>query len=440
MTHSTTHPPGPPAPAAKPRRIRARSEPTGLRVARMTASMLVQRASLGVVGRLRRDPLAEVFAHDREPPWALYEQIRRRGPMSRSALGMWVSADHDVVGEVLMARAFGAASPSDDAPALEGDLDLSLLQLNPPDHARLRRLVAPAFGRGRMSAYAERIEATIDRLLDAVPVDEPWDLVSGYSAPLPIAVITDLLGVPADDEALFLQLGEAIAGALDGVRSPRHAYDLVRGGRRLEALFDRLFEVRAREPGDDVISALVRARDEQRVAPEDLVPLCTLLLVAGFETTVNLIGSAVVLLQQHPGAWAMLRDDPDLADRVIEETLRYAPPVHLTGRFALEEVEAGGRTFERGQGVVTLLAAANRDPRIFDRPDVFDPLRDNAAEHVSFSAGAHYCVGAPLARLEGVLALRALARRFPDLALAGPVQPRRGVTLRGPAVVPVRCR
>ncbi len=408
----------------------------------MTAGMVMQKAAFAYAYRLRRDPLAELFARDRNDPYPVYERLRAQGPLPESALNLRSTTSHALTSAILASRAFGPTSDASKVSPLEGDLDLSLLQLNPPDHTRLRRIVAPAFGRVRMAGYERRVTATVDRLLDDVVATvcpgEPWDLMARFSAPLPIAVITDLLGIPAYDEPMFLRYGQAIAGALDGVRSPRHAADLVRASRTLESVFDRLITERERDPGDDVVSALVVARDEGRAAPEDLVPLCNLLLLAGFETTVNLIGSAVQQLLAHPDQWQLLVDGlsgdegEQLVEGAIEETLRFAPPVHLTGRFALSDTEIGGQPFRRGDAVVPLMAAANRDPEVFDRPGDFDILRANAADHLAFSAGAHYCIGAPLARLEGVLALRALVERFPGLRLAGPVVPRRGVTIRGP--------
>ncbi len=428
-----------PAPAAKPALVRARQRPPIARFARMTAGMAVQKVAFAYALHVRRDPVAALFNGSRRDPYERYEQLRELGPMPKSALGFYYTTDHALSSQVLASRAFGVSSPDLNDRGFESDLDLSLLQINPPDHTRLRRIVAPVFGRGRMAGYEQRIAATVDRLLHCVPRGERWDLMSGYSAPLPIAVITDLLGISAYDEPAFLRYGKAVAGALDGVRSPKHAAELVRATSSLDAMFTRLFDERAATPGDDVISAVVAARDTGRAAPEDMVPLCTLLLLAGFETTVNLIGNAVLALQRHPEQWRLLVDDPTLAERAVEETLRFLSPVQLTGRFAVQETELAGRVFAPGEGIVPLIAAANRDPAVFERPQEFDIMRDDADKHIAFSGGAHYCLGAPLARLEATIALRELAQRFPGLRIAGPVVQRRGTTLYGPERLVVTC-
>lgn len=396
--------------------------------------MVVQRAATLYAAKVRRDPVADLFTGSRLDPYDRYEQLRAAeagDPLPKSSLGLRYTTNHAFTQQILTSRAFGAVPGHDRDGWFDGDIDLSLLQLNPPDHTRLRRIVTPAFGRGRMIRYENRIRETVDRLLDAVPADEPWDLMSRFSASLPIAVIVDLLGIEDYDEPTFLRYGAAIGGALDGVRSPRHAAEMIRTQQDLRRIFEELFARRAKDPREDVISGLVAARDEHRIAPEDMVGLCALLLLAGFETTVNLIGNAVLCLLRNPQQWQALVADPALAAGAVEETLRYLSPVQLTSRFALERTELGGVTFEPGEAVIPFLAAANRDPKVFERPLEFDITRPNAAEHLAFSGGAHYCLGAPLARLEGRIALQALVQRFPTLHIAGPTERRRGMTLYG---------
>lgn len=323
MTTKTERPRTPPTPATAPERIAARQSHRWVRVARMTAGMIAQKSGLAYQAHVRRDPLAQLFASNRLDLYTRYEQLRSLGPLPASRLGFRYTMEHAVTQQILTSRAFGAV-PGDGGPGLfERDLDISLLQLNPPDHTRLRRVVTPAFGRGRMARYEDRIRATIDRLLDELPTDEPWDLMTRFSATVPIAVITDLLGIEEYDEAQFLRFGAATAGVLDGVNSARHAAELVRSTEALRAIFTRLFEERAADPREDVLSAVVAAREEHRIAPQDMVALCSLLLLAGFETTVNLIGNAVLCLGRHPDQWRLLADDPALAGRAVEETLRF---------------------------------------------------------------------------------------------------------------------
>lgn len=408
------------------------------RVAELTGRMVLGRIGLTYAAHLRSDPLSALFLHGgARDPFPMYERLRALGPIPRTPTGFRFATDHAVCSQILSSRSFGVRPPDGVGDVFDSGVDLSLLQIDPPDHTRLRRVAAPAFTRRRLQGYRDLITATIEDLIDGLPDDEPWDFVERYASPLPISVITAMLGIPEYDQPTFRRFGDAIAGALDGVRSPVHAVRTVQAARTLDAFFTRLFELRAHEPGGDVISSLVAARQEGRIAPEDMTPLCTVLLVAGFETTVNLISTAVAILMRHPEQWRMLVDDPSLAAGAIEETLRYSPPVHLTARHALDDMEFAGERLSRGEGVVVFLAATGRDPAVFDDPHRFDITRERASDHLAFSAGPHYCLGAPLARLEATLALEALVRRLPDLRLAGQIVPRPGVTLRGPGRMPV---
>src|SRR4051812_44956073 len=248
-------------------------------------------------------------------------------------MGNWVTTSHRVGGLVLRDRRFGVRRI--DGPAVDPaeEFDLSFLDMNPPDHTRLRRLAQPAFSPRRMAGYRPRIEATVDRLLDRAEAAGQFDLVSALAAPLPIAVITDLLGIPAADAERFARYGTVIVSALDGIRSLSHAARLQAAEAELVTLFEGLFALRRREPADDIVSQVVAAEGDQ-VRPAEMIPLCVLLLVAGFETTVNLIGNAVNALLDHPAQWEALRADPAaMARKAVEETLRFDPPVQRTGRF-----------------------------------------------------------------------------------------------------------
>jgi len=275
-------------------------------------------------------------------------------------------------------------------------------------------------------------------LLDRVAGKRSFDLVSAFASPLPIAVITQMLGLP-DDPDRFRRFGATVASALDGVHSIRHAVQLFLADRDMRATFAALLDRAAAEPGDDLTSALVAQQGEE-ITTAELSSLVGLLLLAGFETTVNAIGNGVRALLANPEQWQSLVQDPSRAAAVVEEVLRYDPPVQQTARVLLstsDPVELSGVTVSRGQWVLLMLAAANRDPAVFDEPGRFDINRRNAADHLAFSGGIHYCLGAALARMELAAAFRALAIRFPNLRVAGPVVMRPGTTLRGPRRMPV---
>jgi P450-derived glycosyltransferase activator len=401
----------------------------------LATNLYGQRLAIAYAGYVRRDPVGLLqLRPGRDNPYAIYERLRAMGAVTRTRMGNWATTSHPLCDQVLRDRRF-AVRPEGDAPGPD-ELDLSLLEMNPPEHTRLRRLTQPAFSPGRMAGYRPRIEATVGRLLDAAP--EQFDLVPALAAPLPIAVITDLLGVPDADAAAFARYGTLIGGALDGIRSLSHAAALQAANTELAALFENLFALRRKEPADDLVSRVVAAEGDQ-VRPAELLPLCVLLLIAGFETTVNLIGNAVNALLDHPEQWKALCADPAaMAPRAVEETLRFDPPVQRTARVALEPVELDGRTVHKGQWVVTFIGAAGRDPQVYPDPHRYDIQREPTAEHLAFSSGIHYCLGQPLARLEATVALQLLAERMPGLRRAGATRRRTSTTIRGPIRLPVR--
>ena len=399
-----------------------------------------RRFDFAVHGYLHRDPLSLLHLRaGRDDPYAIYERLRAQGTLTRSRLGQWATTSHRLCNAVLRDRRFGVRSAELTVPSPPtDDFDMSFLDRDPPDHTRLRRLAQPAFSPRQMAGYRPRIEATVDDLLGAALAAGDFDLVSAFAAPLPIEVITDLMGVPDADAARFAQVGTVIGSALDGIHSLGHAARLQTANDTLRALFEGLFELRRRAPADDVISRIVAAEGDQ-IQPREMLPMCNLLLVAGFETTVNLIGNAVNALLDHPGQWADLCADPaGLAGPAVEETLRYDPPVQRTARVALEPVELDGHVVAPGQFVVTLIGAANRDPEAFPDPGTFDIHRTQTADHLAFSSGIHYCVGQPLARLEAVVALQKLAERMPGLRRNGPLRRRTSSVIRGPIHLPVR--
>jgi P450-derived glycosyltransferase activator len=387
--------------------------------------------SLGFQGYVKHDELALLMLHPgRDNPYPLYERLRERGPLTRSRVGQWVTPSHHTCNTVLRDRRFGVVPEGAQAGGL------SFLDMNPPDHTRLRRLAAPAFSPKKMAGYTALIEKTVQRLLDDLPRTGQFDLVPAFAAPLPIAVISDLLGVPSERADEFAEWGATIGSALDGVKGVRHLRALLQANAGLAQLFEQLFEQRRREPADDVVSSVVVAEGE-RITAEEMVPICVLLFIAGFETTVNLISNAVLALLAHPEQWAALHADPSLAAGAVEEVLRYDSPVQRTGRVALVDTELEGTAVRRGEYVVTLTGAANRDPAVYSEPDRFDITRTPSVEHLAFSSGIHYCLGAPLARAEATIALAALAERLPDLRRAGRLVRRNAATIRGPLHLPV---
>ncbi len=388
-------------------------------------------------GYVHGDPLAQLHlkvGHD--DPYPLYRRIAERGPLSRTPLGNYQSVSHTVINEVLRDRRFGVDGGRPGAP--EGH-QLSFLEMNPPDHTRLRRFAAPSFSPRSIAGFGPRIQGVVEGLLDAVPAGEPFDLISRLAGPMPIAVITDLLGIPDADAEEFAHYGATIGSALSGVQSIGHARRLVVAERELARIFADVFAQKRREPGADVISRLIAAEGEQ-VQPAEFVPLCKLLLIAGFETTVNLIGNTMLALLEHPDQWRAVTDNPQLAARAVDEGLRYDAPVQRTARMAMQQVELDQTTVRRGEMVVLLIGGANRDPEVYSEPDRFDIARETSVEHLSFSSGIHYCVGAPLAKLEATIAIRMLAERFPELARSGPLERRSGTVIRGLKSFPVAAR
>lgn len=394
-------------------------------------------------GRVQRDLLDRRYLRStNDNPYPLYDDLLAGPPLVRSRKGKLVAARYGICQRILRDRRWSVRMLDAPAPTehQQGALDLSFLERDPPDHTRLRRLAAPAFSPKMMTSYESRIEEIAHRLIDDVQRKDTFDLMRDFAAPLPIAVISELLGIPDADSERFTRYGAAIGQALDGVQSLRHARELMVADKEIRSLFSQLMELREREPGDDVISQLTTARADEKLTTYELMTMCQLLLIAGFETTVNLIGNGTLALLDNREHWEALCADASLADNIVEETLRYDSPVQATERVSTTKTEIDGVPVDRGDIVVLMLGGANRDPRVFDDPATFDPHRKAGVDHLAFSGGLHYCLGAPLARLEGQTAFRVLAERLPELQRVGRCQRRRSVTIRGVATFPVSAR
>lgn len=419
----------------------------------MPAVLLERGARHGdLVGRLLRDPAV------RDEPYPLYEELRARGPVSPGSIGL-VTPSHAIASEILRSDGFGVGWDRSQAPRLirwalrfGDELDAtgvaeppSMLVVDPPDHTRFRRLVSRAFTPRATAAFEPVVQRTADALLDALEHQlgghsGEVDLVEAYTAQLPVLAIAELLGVPTERRADFLHWGAAAAATLDPGLPFRRYVAAERALRAMHAFLRGHFARLRRDPGEDLVSRLVGLSDDEALTERELHATVMLLLGAGFETTMNLLGNGVVLLAAHREQWAALRAAPAGWDGAVEEVLRHDSPVQLTGRTAKEGATLAGRDVRPGMRVTVLLGAANRDPDVFADPARFDVGRANARDHLAFSAGIHYCVGAGLARLEGVVGLRALSERFPALRVTGRPVRRELRTLRGFQRLPVRLR
>jgi cytochrome P450 len=408
-----------------------------VQAAKFLSGMYRERARILYWAHVRGDLFSRlILPNHHTDPYQVYEEMRARGPMLPTRLGNYTTTSHRLCNEVLRSRRF-AVRPDDGSEDLanQAGLDLSLLELNPPDHTRIRRLAAPAFTPRRMAGYVGLVDQAIHELLDQCEREHEFDLMTSFASPLPIAVVTHLLGLPNDPER-FRRLGSTIARALDGIWSLGQARMLAAADAELRTTFAELLDRRRGNPGSDLVSALVAEQDREITAAE-LSALVRLLLIAGFETTVNAIGNGMCSLLADRGQWELLVKDPERSPAVVEEVLRFDPPVQQTARVANQPTEVGDVLVARNQWVITLLAAANRDPEAYPEPNRFDITRESPVEHLAFSGGIHYCLGSPLARLELTQVFRALAERFPRIRQTAPITMRPGTTLRGPLRFPV---
>jgi len=390
-------------------------------------------------------------------PYEQYELLRTDEPFVRGAFSR-VSVHHGVCTEVLRSDDFGVADRNESMPtpvrlALRaagpsphiGPIDPpSMLAVDAPAHTRYRRLVNRAFTAKAVAALRDRTQTIADELLDdlersAHATDGRVDLVARYASLLPVTVISEMLGVPTAMREQFLAWGDGAAASLDmGLDRARYERVETNLAALNEWMRGHLRRLR-RDPGDDLLSKLVTVADDDGsgLSETELLATALLVLAAGFETTVNLIGNGVALLFAHPDQRQLLAEDPSHWANAVDEVLRHESPVQRTARRAKRDTTVRGVDVAAGELVVTVLAAANRDPLVFTDPHTFDVARVNAKDHVAFSSGIHYCLGAALARMEGEVALRSLFERFTDLAPAGEAHRRETRILRGYDAMPV---
>jgi cytochrome P450 len=379
-------------------------------------------------------------------PYAMYRALREQAPIYWSEMmESWILTRYDDIDAVLMDSRFSSdrtraqtrfAQMIREQQEQYGPMGSAqtMLTSDPPDHTRLRRLVSKAFTPRAVENLRPRIQEIVDYLLDESGKRGEFDIIHELAYPLPVIVIAEMLGVPAEDRHRFKEWSDTVVATLGGPFTPP---EVMQAGRQaideLAEYFGHIIAARRSEPKDDLISGLIAAEEGGQVLSEDeIFATCILLLIAGNETTTNLIGTGMLALFRNPDQMERLRENPPLISSAVEELLRYAGPVHGTGRVPKEDVEIAGHTFKEGEMVFTLLAAGNRDPAHYENPEQLDIGR-NPTDHLALGDGIHFCLGAPLARAEAQITIGTLLQRFPRLHLLDD-EPEWGGTfiIRGP--------
>lgn len=403
------------------------------------------------------DPIDITGPEFKANPYPYFARLRAESPVRRVNLRIgsnpWLVTRYDDVVTVLRDERFVKASSNALTPEqlarqpwflklfrtrLFTPLRRNLINVDPPDHTRLRGLVTKAFTPRRVEQMQARVQKLADELFDAVQARGSVDLVREYALPMPTTIIAEMLGVPPEDRPRYHRWTNAMAAMFASKRAMVHAIPNVWALMRYTRA---LIRKRRADPRDDLISSLIAAEEAGDTLSEDeLLGMMILLLVAGYETTANLVGSGVLALLEHPDQLERLRNDPSLIRPALEELLRYTSPADMaSARYAREDVTIAGVTIPRGEAVFAAIASANRDDRQFQDPDTLDIARE-PNKHLSFGLGTHFCLGAALARLEGQIAIGTVIRRAPDLRLAvppGALRWRPGLLLRGLTSLPV---
>ena len=411
-----------------------------IRSAIANAVLVRERWQSGVV----YNPLSSGMAQD---PYPFYAALRERDPVHRSRLvNAWVFTRHADIDAILrdhrrfsndprkgtLSRRQRANLPTED--------EFTMLFLDPPDHKRLRALVNKAFTPKVVNALEPHIRSLLGALLDDVDDPAGFDLMQAVAQPLPVIVIAEMLGIPAEDRAQFKVWSDQRARVLEPAIEPRERAVAETASRALDAYFRPIIKERREAPQDDIVSALAQAEEEgERLTERETLNMLRLLLIAGNETTTNLIGNGILALLRHPDQLQRLRDDPGLIPAAVDELLRFDSPVQTDFRRVLEDCEVSGIPLRKRENMILLLGAANRDPDVFENPDRLDVGRDDRS-HLSFGRGIHHCIGAPLARLEGRIVLETLLERFSSIGLLDE-RPRfrNSIVLRGLESLPLCC-
>jgi cytochrome P450 len=392
------------------------------------------------------DPFAPGFTDN---PYPQYAALRTAAPVYEHPFGFWLLTSYEGVSWLLRANLSVEERNVASSPFFElreqmyGEAGkprgVSMLDRDPPDHTRLRRLVSKAFTPRAVQALRPRITDLVDGMLDAASRERSVDLVEALAFPLPFAVIAAMLGTPPGDHERIRQLSGTVVRSLEPVADPALAAAIAAADAELTEIAAGMIAWKRANPADDLLTALIHAEDDGDVLDDDeLIAQTLLLYIAGHETTVNLIAGGTLALLQHPDQLALLQDDSALIDNAVEELLRYDSPVQASRRITLEAVTISGVTIPAGAFVMASLGSANRDEGFFG-PDAAEVRidREKARQHVSFGGGPHHCLGSSLARLEATIAIARLTTRFPGLTLDGPVTWNGRINLRGPAHLPV---
>ena len=393
-------------------------------------------------------PADPVFFNPLEPgyienPWPHLAELRRADPVHHLLTGQWGLFRYEDVFTILRDRDLSVDDRNADLSVLQRaelideipleEQNRSILNIDPPDHTRLRGLVSKAFTPRTIQELRPRIQQMVDEMLDAMQAEGHSDIVERLAFPLPFDVISEMLGMPSADAEQIKHWSAALVKTLDPIITEEEIAEALDAGAHMDALIDEVIEWKTANPSDDLLTAMIDAEvDGDKMTPKELRDQVSLLFIAGHETTVNLIGTGLHELLRHPDQLDLLRDDAGMPATAIDELLRWVSPVQISRRIATTDIELGGKTIPRGAFVLTSLAAANHDPEFWgETAERLDLTRANAGQHVSFGSGVHYCLGASLAKLEAEIAIGSFVRRFGSVEVVGEPAWNGRINLRG---------